>query len=138
DSRLENVQVFELAIAASTEDRFLKVSSTDWITHALNLNGDKASAITVHCMTLDQVMQGIEQCALLKLDCEGSEYEIIYGSAPETIGKIKRIVAEYHEAPGGVSNGQELMNFLRSRSFAIDWHRAAPFGEGNFCATRHD
>jgi FkbM family methyltransferase len=136
ESGLENIQVFELAIAASTEDRFLQVSPTDWITHALNGNGDKKNGITVHCMTIDQVLQGIDRCDLLKLDCEGSEYEIIYGAAPETLSKIKRIVGEYHEAPGDTSNGDELMSFLRSRSFVIDWHRKLQFGEGNFCATR--
>jgi FkbM family methyltransferase len=135
ESGLQNIEVFEGAVAASSEDRLLHVSSTDWITHALNGNGE-GSPISVRCKTLDEVLQEVGRCDLLKLDCEGSEYEIIYHAAPETLARIKRIVGEYHQAPGGLSSGAELMQYLTSRSFVIDWQREYEFGEGVFCATR--
>jgi hypothetical protein len=34
---------------------------------------------------------------LLKLDCEGSEYAIIQGTAPEVWERIARVRMEYHE-----------------------------------------
>lgn len=33
---------------------------------------------------------------VLKLDCEGSEYDIVFGTAPEIWSRIERVLLEYH------------------------------------------
>jgi FkbM family methyltransferase len=38
--------------------------------------------------------------SLLKLDCEGAEYDIILGSTAEDWTGIQRVVMEYHPVPG--------------------------------------
>lgn len=38
----------------------------------------------------------IKKCSLLKIDCEGSEYQIFNNSHYKTLKKIKRIVMEVH------------------------------------------
>ncbi|MCK9628453.1 MAG: FkbM family methyltransferase [Bacteroidales bacterium] len=43
--------------------------------------------------------QGIDRVALLKIDCEGSEYEIL---TPDVLAKVDRIRGEFHRVPDHV------------------------------------
>jgi hypothetical protein len=37
---------------------------------------------------------------LIKLDCEGGEYQMAYQSSPESWASVQRVVLEYHDIPG--------------------------------------
>ena len=52
----------------------------------------------VAAVTLDQVFDScaIERCGLLKLDCEGAEYDILLSATPRTLARIDALVVEYH------------------------------------------
>jgi FkbM family methyltransferase len=137
DSGVSNVQVNQKAVGAETGLRNLQVNSDDWIMHSLFGNGSEAnSGLPVECVSFDDVMNqnGIEQCDLLKLDCEGSEYEILQRCAPETLRRVRRIVGEYHQGAGIEGTGQELCHFLESRSFRIDHFESHDVGCGVLCA----
>ena len=41
-------------------------------------------------------MFAIECCDLLKIDAEGSEYDILLGARPETLAKVRHMAIEYH------------------------------------------
>jgi hypothetical protein len=53
---------------------------------------------TVRVITLDDVFAqaGVDRCDLLKLDCEGAEYDVLCGAAPATLARISYIAAEWH------------------------------------------
>ena len=57
----------------------------------------------VPCVSLDTIFKrnNIEECAVLKIDVEGSEYEILREASTDTLMRINRIVGEYHGVPGG-------------------------------------
>ncbi|MEY2513941.1 MAG: hypothetical protein QOJ89_1299 [bacterium] len=77
-------------------------------------------AHTVRVVTLDDVfdLHEISCCDLLKLDCEGAEYEILYGASAQTLGRVRHLVLECHE--GLNANGpDELESFLREHGFAV-------------------
>ncbi len=77
-----------------------------------SLPGDREiSEEDVDSLTLDQVLQCSEWLDLLKLDCEGSEIEILKQMKPETARKIKLIVGEYH-TPGGF---EEFVSIVLSK-----------------------
>lgn len=69
-----------------------------------------APSLPVKTILLDDIFQKfrIEVCDLLKLDCEGGEYEIILTSSEKTLRRIKNIALEYHK--GG--NIQEVKKYL--------------------------
>ncbi len=52
--------------------------------------------VNVECIRLDKVMgeYGLARINLLKIDCQGSEYEILYGASQVTLSRIDSIVAE--------------------------------------------
>ncbi len=53
--------------------------------------------VSVSCLTLDSLLRSLTRVDLLKLDCEGAEYEILGITSPETFQKIDRIAMECHE-----------------------------------------
>lgn len=79
-------------------------------------DGEEGTFETVETTSLAQIVardapDGID---LLKLDCEGAEYDILY--APDApLEKVREIRMEYH---GG--RGRELAEFLRRQGFRVD------------------
>ena len=43
---------------------------------------------------------GIDEADMLKMDCEGMEYDVIEGTGPERLRKIGALACEYHREPG--------------------------------------
>ncbi len=73
----------------------------------------------------------IKQIDLLKMDCEGSEYPILYDS-PEMIWPlIKCIIIEVHDLDTEKRNAAFLFNFLKEKGFAVS---AKPETEGCYSA----
>jgi len=75
----------------------------------------------VPTMPLNELFRRFEVrvCALLKLDCEGAEYEILFNAQDSTLGKIERMAIQYHV---GLNNHtpDELSEFLKSHGFRVD------------------
>jgi len=137
DSGLKNVEIRAQAVASVSGARTLHVDPEKWIMHHLMSDSSEESGISVDCTTLDEIMstEQIARCDLLKLDCEGSEYEILQSARPETLNRIRRMVGEYHEGPHIASSGKELCEFLTSKSFRIDRFEALDGDSGIICAT---
>jgi len=57
----------------------------------------------------------ISRCHLLKMDCEGAEYEILLSAPRQILDKIQNISLEYH----GGGNIYELKNYLESGGFQV-------------------
>lgn len=74
----------------------------------------------IEAITLEQVfsLYHIEQCDLLKLDCEGCEYAILLHTPDTVLQSIRRIVLEYHD---GVTsfNHVDLVKFLIQKGFLV-------------------
>lgn len=94
--------------------------------------GKSVEAVPV--VTLDELLDrhGLSELDLLKLDCEGSEYDVLLSSDPRVLGRIKAIVGEYHKVEG--RSPLDLGNHLAQCDF-----RSVFCGEaarGVFCAVR--
>jgi FkbM family methyltransferase len=75
-----------------------------------------AASIDVPCVSLDSVIEthGIELIDLLKIDCEGSEFEILLTSESVRRGIVKSIVGEFHDLVYNSSvthSSDELLEF---------------------------
>jgi len=75
---------------------------------------------TVPSLTLDQIFENLDLsiCNLLKVDCEGAEFDIFFGASDDTLRKIKRISLEYHDGITPHSH-QDLMQFLQQKGFDV-------------------
>jgi len=61
------------------------------------LRGEVKEGIDVEVITLEDVLRYVKEPYLLKMDCEGCEYEVINYSFNYLL-KFKYIILEYHDA----------------------------------------
>ncbi|MFH1235220.1 MAG: FkbM family methyltransferase, partial [Candidatus Diapherotrites archaeon] len=52
-------------------------------------------------------------------DCEGAEYEIVYGLPKSAHNKIMRLIIEFHDFKDTKNNFDELYRFLRKKGFIM-------------------
>jgi FkbM family methyltransferase len=98
-NKLGNVFAEPYAVAAETGDRELFLgNATETGGHSLVLGAGRSS-IKIKTTTLQSVMEKYQlpRIDFLKLDCEGSEYEILSNLPPELWQKIHKIGMECHD-----------------------------------------
>jgi len=71
----------------------------------------------VNCVSLDNILSNLPKVSLLKIDTEGSEFEILMNS--KLLHKVERIVGEYHNDLTEY-HIQNLIEFLERNGFIID------------------
>ncbi len=79
-----------------------------------------AATIEVECTTLPRLMEanGLDRIDFLKVDCEGSEYEILLNLPEEELLRIKSMSLEYHAVEG--FTGQDLADRLAGSGYAVE------------------
>ena len=79
----------------------------------------KLTTLTVPCQSLPQVFEEkrIDTCDLLKIDCEGSEFDILYACPEPVLAKVRQMAVEVHEGPGPDRNIDALADFLEANRF---------------------
>lgn len=60
----------------------------------------------------------IEHLDLIKLDCEGAEYEILMNTSEEFFDKIDRIIMEYHDIDENYHH-EKLASFLKDMGYTV-------------------
>ncbi len=129
------VTLVNAAVGARSEPRELYVKGR--LFPSLHARGPGAASVQVDCLTLPDVLaaHGIESVALLKLDVEGAEHELLRGTPPETLARVAQIRMEAHDLPGG-QDVESLRGLLVERGFRITRETAAADGTCNLWACR--
>jgi FkbM family methyltransferase len=104
------------AIFSYTGDLHLNINKENSGGHSIFETGSKNQEISVQTTTLSDFMkqEKIEHIDLLKIDCEGSEYEILPTLPLE---KIDKIMMEFHYFGG--KNPLDLISLLEKNNFEI-------------------
>lgn len=121
NNRIKNVHPKQLAISDTVGQTQLLISQEDLnhsLEHAIEPTGKTQ---TVQTTTLERIFtkNRITRCDLLKLDCEGSEFKIIYSTTPELFNKIDHIFLEYHNW-AGAGNSKKLKTYLESIGYKVE------------------
>jgi FkbM family methyltransferase len=68
------------------------------------IDADRPDAVPVPAVTLEHFVreEGLTAIDLLKMDIEGSEYDVLLNTPPEVLRRCRRISVEYHRPPTGV------------------------------------
>ena len=122
-NRVSNVQAFDQAIGADTGDLILDLTSGEplqfqsQVKQATNIK----NSLSVKSLSLIDALAklDLDSCDLLKLDCEGAEYSILFNSSRSAMERIQRIVMEYHDNLVPHHHG-ELVRFLQDRGFQVE------------------
>jgi FkbM family methyltransferase len=121
-NRVRNVIAHPHAVGSSTEVMHLNTASGVPVLYSTAIDHAQAGEddVLVETTTLDKIFEtcSIEACDLLKMDCEGAEYDILFHTSVDTLHKIKRICLEYHD---GVTEHShlDLIDFLENQGFTV-------------------
>ncbi len=98
----DRVQVVQQALAASVGTAQFDDNGAGSGENSL-VGGARGSVgtITVDTTTFDAAVAAVGgPIQLVKMDCEGGEYDLVYASSPESWASVQRLVIEYHPVTG--------------------------------------
>lgn len=77
--------------------------------------------VEVKAVTLESALDaaGISECALLKMDCEGAEFDILYGASDAILSRIRQMVLEIHDRGTGEKTRGAVEKYLKSKGFMV-------------------
>ena len=116
----KNKNIIHFNSAVSNQLNKLKIFiDSDDSAHSI-FKSDK-NFIEVNSTTIKSIFDEnkIKNCNLLKLDCEGSEYQIIESIPKEYFLKIDKMIIEYHLANKNPKLYKKLIQNLKDNSFEI-------------------
>jgi FkbM family methyltransferase len=120
---ITNVQVFDEAIGAASGELILDLTGGEPLQFQSHLkkSANVKKSLSISSLSLVDALTrlGLESCDLLKLDCEGAEYEILFGTPPPVLEHIRRIVMEYHDNLIQY-NHTDLTRFLIEQGFQVE------------------
>lgn len=83
--------------------------------------GDAAGGVAVTTTTLTAFLDSIDAAAvdLLKMDIEGSEYDVLLSTPPAVLARIRRVDLEFHKAPSPDRTSRTLVQHLSAAGFRL-------------------
>ena len=111
------IKVFNLAITKDRRDVILTSPFDNSGASNIydNYRGSKIlnNNSIVKSITFDDIFSNnnISKCKLLKIDCEGAEYEILYNANEENLKNCEYMRGEFHKFRGEKSKREDLYNY---------------------------
>ncbi len=96
-NRGAHVRPFRAAVTGKSETRQMFLPDDGGHTGRFSLHPGRGSkTVDTQCLSLDEVIadNDLTGVDLLKVDCQGSEYEILYGTRASTFERIRAIIVE--------------------------------------------
>jgi FkbM family methyltransferase len=96
--RIECLQAAAVG-AADVRQAYVTVQPKDSVTTSTSLAPQGPQSLTVPARRLSDLIAGLKEVDLLKIDAEGAEYEILENTPAEALTPVSVIVLEYHPRP---------------------------------------
>ena len=121
-NQLKNVTPHNAAVTAEPGKFRLYLSADNTGMHSLY--GESDSFEEVEGVGFNELYDSlkIDRCDVLKLDCEGAEYDILRVARPEVLERTGAIIMEYHDE----SRLPELVARLEQARFAVEVFKDHP------------
>ena len=122
-NNITNAQVFPQAIWSAGKQVVINTTEGQpgqFTSQAAQDDWTKQENIPVPSISLEEAFEatGLGHCNLMKIDCEGAEYEILFNTPDEILQRVERIVMEYHDGMGPYSH-RDLETFLKAKGFGV-------------------
>jgi FkbM family methyltransferase len=124
----DRITVVEEALAATVGTAELDDNEGGSGTNSLvSAQGSRGATITVATTTFDAAVAALPAPPnVVKIDCEGGEYDLVAASSPESWAAVERLVIEYHKVPG--HSWDELRKWFDDVGLSVQ--HTEPLGEG--------
>lgn len=115
----DNVKTYQLAVGKDSKKLKLFLHPQNNAGHSAFLEDGKS--FKGQSISLADIFRNnkIKRCDFLKVDCEGGEYDILFGAPKEILKRIRLIVLEYHEWLYKRKNVNDLIRLLDSLGFDV-------------------
>lgn len=123
----DKVKTFNFAVSGDCLDK--KLFKFESIAHSLSRESDKFDI--VHSTDLNSIINNneLESIGYLKIDCEGSEFDILYNTNDGVFKKVRLICVEYHNYSDKQDfAGDSLIKYIENKSFRIIEHKLVQDG----------
>lgn len=125
DFGFENWKLFNQAVSDSFEPLTLYASSMDGFCLMATTTPSKSlpHQFDIKSTTLNNIFKetNLEKFDLVKIDCEGSEYHILYSWSNDEFDRIDRLVIETHpHIDKPKYNHQDLLEYLKSYGWQLN------------------
>ncbi len=119
-NNLENCVPIQKAITGRSGKRQIFVQQGDTTMHSFYNPKGRAKKTVVGTLSLGDLIKyyKIDFIDFLKMDCEGTEYEILFSTEDENFDKIGRISMESHPIDASRNVGS-MKSFLESKGFEV-------------------
>jgi FkbM family methyltransferase len=123
-----DISCFPVAVCGHDGEIFLNFELEDnFTTAATILSSAEAGGkgLTVSCVSLATIFQNnsLDTCDLLKLDCEGAEFDILYSCPSEAIAKVQRVAMEVHAGNEEGHTMEALVAWLGKHGFVVRYRK---------------
>lgn len=117
----DRISAFQSAVTSHNGQRDLAVTA-EYLMNSFHIIPDGSNRETVNCTTLEAIFasQKLSVIDLLKMNSEGSEYEILESCSREVLARIANIRLEYHRLNAQGRTGEWLLKFLQARGYRIE------------------
>lgn len=128
-----NILPFKLGVGTKKEKRKLFLASGSPFHSLYTVNEADKNYLEIECVSLKDILKSnyIKECDILKIDCEGAEFEILYNTPSEYFKRIKKIRLEYHNRKTKNYNIQSLTKFIENNGFKLTHFREDSKISGN-------
>lgn len=122
-NQMDHVRAFQQAVWHKTGSLSLDLASGEPLqisSHNLTSSVSDGYRLSVDAISLDSALAklNITRLDLLKMDCEGAEYEILLNTPPEILRLVKRIIMEYHDLDAQRAH-PILVDFLMRQGYQV-------------------
>jgi FkbM family methyltransferase len=114
---ITNVIAYPYAVSDKTGTKELHMNAANTGGHSFYGEGEAKNVGTISLADLMQ-LNGLDRIDFLKMDCEGAEYEILFGCPASVLSRIGRIAMEYHNLGEGRNCGA-MTAFLERNGFKV-------------------
>lgn len=122
-NQIHNVQLSVQAVGSQTGTLQFIGGQVDALSRQTSSAGGAAAeeVLAVPSVSLEGVLEQLAggHVDLIKLDCEGAEYDILMNSPASVLKKIDRIVLEYHDGVTPYTH-DDLVKFLAEQGFQVE------------------
>lgn len=118
-NNLNNVFIFKLGVGSKQgKVSFYENEQSGLSSMYGTTSKTRKSVITVTTLSNIFRVNKIKRCDLLKVDCEGAEYDIILNLDKSVLNNIKNMIIEYHEGATKYDRN-DLVKFLKNNKFKV-------------------
>lgn len=116
--------IFQKAVSGGQEKLVLNFADSDKYTTTagvVQITPADTKQMQVDAISLTGLVEklNLDRIDFLKLDCEGSEYDILYSSPQSTLDRIVWMAIESHLSVIAGHDHQSLLKFLQNKGFQI-------------------